>query len=194
MNILNQSIAPHGSNSQDIFPMAPSLYKSLFMKLIPLKKNPLVTSSEQSESLCKNESINGGVCKLSQLFGKRDYFDPIITWPTDQRNSTELEPWTSSFLSSVMETEKLNLIKKENALAVFVSSAVKLERRQLNQIAKKMQKVTGSRNVTLENTIDPSLIAGFIITYEKEEDVQCVIDLSVKGELAQLTARIENTD
>uniref|UniRef100_A0A1D1YNV2 ATP synthase delta chain, chloroplastic n=1 Tax=Anthurium amnicola TaxID=1678845 RepID=A0A1D1YNV2_9ARAE len=77
-------------------------------------------------------------------------------------------------------------------LAVSVSSAVKLESRQMEQIAKKMRKLTGFKSVRLENTVDPSLIAGFVVSYGV--DGEHVIDLSVKGRLAQLEARLESSD
>nr|CAD1833769.1 unnamed protein product [Ananas comosus var. bracteatus] len=77
-------------------------------------------------------------------------------------------------------------------LFVAVSSAVKLDAKQLRLIAKKMQRITGFPSVRIQNTVDPSLIAGFVVSYGNDESH--VIDLSVKGQLAVLAARAESLD
>ncbi|XP_058083450.1 ATP synthase delta chain, chloroplastic-like [Magnolia sinica] len=159
------------------------------------------------------DSITNGVCKAPQLFKSEDNFN-LLMQPITQieqlkihdivASDAEFKPFNLSFFHSLVENEKSNLIKdvmgeldlfsaKQNdVLVVAVSSAVKLEGKQLDQIARKMQRMTGSDNMRLENTVDPSLIAGFVISYEKEGSH--VIDLSVKGQLAELVARIESTD
>ncbi|KAG6527638.1 ATP synthase delta chain, chloroplastic-like [Zingiber officinale] len=77
-------------------------------------------------------------------------------------------------------------------LVVCVSSAVKLDGRQIDLIARKMRRLTGFRKLRLENAVDPSLIAGFVISYC--DDGSQVIDLSVKGKLDALAARLESSD
>lgn len=77
-------------------------------------------------------------------------------------------------------------------LVVYVSSAVKLDDRQIDLIARKMQSLTGFRKLRLENAVDPSLIAGFVINYC--DDGSQVIDLSVKGKLDAVAARLESSD
>eukprot|EP00262_Sarcandra_glabra_P009028 TRINITY_DN22_c0_g1_i1.p1 TRINITY_DN22_c0_g1~~TRINITY_DN22_c0_g1_i1.p1 ORF type:complete len:258 (-),score=51.96 TRINITY_DN22_c0_g1_i1:172-945(-) len=200
----------------------------------PLKKTPLTnasggSSSTWEESICRNtdeldikiQRRNGilepvsGTFKFPQLLGNEEGQYDNLTQPISQikqgdtnktmGNEAEFEPFTLSFLRSIMEKDKMNMIRdvmaaeldllsteRNNTLVVAVSSAVKLERKQMDQIARKMQRVTGIENVRLENTVDPSLIAGFVISYEKEGAQ--VIDLSVKGQLANLVARIESTD
>jgi F-type H+-transporting ATPase subunit delta len=54
-------------------------------------------------------------------------------------------------------------------------SAVKLEQEQQFLIAKKLQELTGSKNIKLKPIIDQSLIAGFVVEYGSSQ-----IDLSVK--------------
>ena len=44
-------------------------------------------------------------------------------------------------------------------------SAVKLEQEQQFLIAKKLQELTGSKNIKLKPVIDESLIAGFVVEY-----------------------------
>lgn len=87
-----------------------------------------------------------------------------------------------------------NLFSAElsTTLAMTVSSAVELDRIQIEQIRRKMQRITGFSNLRLENRVDPSLIAGFVVRYGNDDGH--VIDLSVKGQLAQLSARIESSE
>jgi len=78
------------------------------------------------------------------------------------------------------------------ALRVVVSSAVELDARQTELIARKMRRLTGFVNLTVENVVDPSLIAGFVICYGTDDSH--VIDLSVKGQLAALKNRVDSID
>ena len=54
-------------------------------------------------------------------------------------------------------------------------SAVKLEQEQQFLIAKKLQELTGSKNIKLKPIIDQSLIAGFVVEYGSSQ-----IDLSIR--------------
>lgn len=65
-------------------------------------------------------------------------------------------------------------------------SAVKLEQEQQFLIAKKLQELTGSKNIKLKPVIDASLIAGFIVEFASSQ-----IDLSVKGQLDAITAELQ---
>ncbi|XP_040377896.1 ATP synthase delta chain, chloroplastic-like [Oryza brachyantha] len=78
------------------------------------------------------------------------------------------------------------------ALRVVVSSAVELDARQTELIARKMRRITGFASLTIENVVDPSLIAGFVVCYGPGESH--VIDLSVKGKLAALKNRVDSFD
>lgn len=60
-------------------------------------------------------------------------------------------------------------------------SAVKLEQEQQFLIAKKLQELTGSKNIKLKPVIDQSLIAGFIVEYGS-----CQIDLSIRGQIEKV--------
>ncbi|KAK8444214.1 hypothetical protein SEVIR_9G099400v4 [Setaria viridis] len=78
------------------------------------------------------------------------------------------------------------------ALRVVVTSAVELDARQTELIARKMRLLTGFVNLTVVNVVDPSLIAGFVISYGSDDSY--VIDLSVKGQLAALKNRVDSID
>ncbi|KAL6843529.1 hypothetical protein ACP4OV_026591 [Aristida adscensionis] len=78
------------------------------------------------------------------------------------------------------------------ALRVVVSSAVELDAGQTELIARKMRRITGFANLKIENVIDPSLIAGFVVCYGTDDSH--VIDLSVRGQLAALKNRVDSID
>lgn len=113
-------------------------------------------------------------------------------------HDSELPPLTPSIMNSFLEMGSFNLLKSNHGfpssvvLNVVIYSAARLENKQIDLIARKMQRLTGFRNLKLENIIDPSLIAGFLISYDT--DGSHVIDLSVKGQLAALAARAESSD
>jgi F-type H+-transporting ATPase subunit delta len=67
-------------------------------------------------------------------------------------------------------------------------SAVRLEQEQQFLIAKKLQELTGSKNIKLKPVIDESLIAGFIVEYGSSQ-----IDLSVRGQLDKITAELQSS-
>lgn len=47
----------------------------------------------------------------------------------------------------------------------MLRSAVKLEQEQQFLIAKKLQELTGSKNIKLKPVVDPELVAGFVVEY-----------------------------
>ena len=51
------------------------------------------------------------------------------------------------------------------AQVATLRSAVKLDHEQHFQIAKKLQELTGSKNIKLKPVIDEELIAGFVVEY-----------------------------
>lgn len=67
-------------------------------------------------------------------------------------------------------------------------SAVKLEQEQQFLIAKKLQEVTGSKNIKIRPVIDESLIAGFVVEYGSRQ-----IDLSVKGQITKVAEEITSS-
>ncbi|XP_008791178.1 ATP synthase delta chain, chloroplastic-like [Phoenix dactylifera] len=165
--------------------------------------------SGATNATIENESQNG----MPEWFSNDHQSKPMDHPATIERNDgcrtavrdVEFQPFSLNFLHAFMDNEKLDAIKDvmgeaagsissqpSGVLAIVVSSAVKLDGRQIDLIAKKMQRLTGFPNLRMENIIDPSLIAGFVISYG--DDDSHVIDLSVKGQLAALAARVESSD
>ena len=69
-----------------------------------------------------------------------------------------------------------------------VTSAVKLENEQQFAIAKKLQQMTGAKNIKLKPVVDPALLGGFVVQFGK--DGSASVDLSVKGQLDSLAAQL----
>ena len=69
-----------------------------------------------------------------------------------------------------------------------VTSAVKLENEQQFAIAKKLQEMTGAKNIKLKPVVDASLIGGFVVQFGK--DGSGMIDLSIKGQMSRLAASL----
>ncbi|PWZ23950.1 ATP synthase subunit delta, chloroplastic [Zea mays] len=78
------------------------------------------------------------------------------------------------------------------ALRVLVTSAVELDARQAERIARKMRRLTGFVDLKVETAVDASLIAGFVVCYGTDDSH--VIDLSVRGQLAALKSRVDSID
>ena len=57
-------------------------------------------------------------------------------------------------------------------------SAVKLEQEQQFLIAKKLQELTGSKNIKLKPVIDEELIAGFVVEYGSSQ-VRCSVTIAL---------------
>merc|ERR1711904_159547 len=69
-----------------------------------------------------------------------------------------------------------------------VTSAAELDNDQQFEIAKKLQKLTGAKNIKLKPKVDSSLISGLIIQYGKGGSK--LLDMSAKGQLAAIEAQL----
>ena len=65
---------------------------------------------------------------------------------------------------------------------------MKLENEQQFAIAKKLQEMTGAKNIKLKPVVDAALLGGFVVQFGK--DGSGMIDLSVKGQMAKLAAEL----
>ncbi|GAQ89805.1 ATP synthase [Klebsormidium nitens] len=110
--------------------------------------------------------------------------------------------YTVNFLNLLVEKKRINavgsVIKAFQDLyndmtqtqVATVVSAIKLENEQQALIAKKLQTLTGAKNIKLKNEVDPELIAGFVLKYGKGQSEE--IDFSVKGQLDRLRLEFES--
>ncbi|CAI6003820.1 unnamed protein product [Closterium sp. NIES-65] len=112
--------------------------------------------------------------------------------------------YTANFLNVLVDKKRMGIFKEIAAVfeelycditdtqVAIVTSAVKLENSQQALIAKKLQSMTGAKNIKLKNVVDSSLIAGFIVKYGK--DGSQLIDMSVKGQLDRLAQQFDLSD
>lgn len=76
-----------------------------------------------------------------------------------------------------------------NTQVATVISAVKLQTEQQFLIAKKLQALTGAKNIKVKPQIDESILGGFIVQYGV--DNSSLLDFSVKGQLDEIAAAID---
>ncbi|KAK1644289.1 hypothetical protein QYE76_062094 [Lolium multiflorum] len=127
----------------------------------------------------------------------------------NQPQAAPFQPVTLNFLRSLLDKGSMTAIAADEgggkgagaeaapppplcALRVVVSSAVALDARQTELIARKMRRITGFVHLLVENVVDPSLIAGFVISYGLDDSH--AIDLSVRARLAALKNRVDSFD
>jgi len=108
----------------------------------------------------------------------------------------DFHPFTSNFLNLLVDKKRIGNIadiveefenlycESTDTQIATVTSAVKLENEQQFMIAKKIQEMTGAKNIKLKPEVDPALLGGFVVTYGK--DGSGFIDMSVAGQVAQL--------
>lgn len=167
MSILNHPIP---SNGQPLLPARSSTSPDSLQHLAMAPFNP----SKNSSMVSLISDVSSNKIQMSQngsLQGLKQY-----VWIDEPKHNVDL--YSSS--------------KPGIVLSVSISSAVKLDTTQIELIARKMQKLTGFVNLKVQNIVDPSLIAGFSICYGDDESN--IIDLSVKGQLAALAARVESSE
>jgi len=88
----------------------------------------------------------------------------------------------------IEEFEELYCGATDTQTATLVS-AYMLEKEQLALIAKKIEELTGAKNIKLKREVDESLLGGFVVTYGK--DGSGLIDMSVKGALDKITSEMK---
>ncbi|NP_001312568.2 ATP synthase delta chain, chloroplastic precursor [Nicotiana tabacum] len=153
---------------------------------------------EKIEKIFDDEAVfNFFVSPIVGEEKKRELVDEIVS-------SSSIQPHVANFLNILVDMKRVELIKEivkefekvyntltDTELAV-VTSVVKLESQHLAQIAKGVQRLTGSKNVRIKTVIDESLVAGFTIRYGNSGSK--LIDMSVKKQLEDIAAQLEIGD
>ncbi|MCO5614520.1 hypothetical protein L7F22_068803 [Adiantum nelumboides] len=160
------------------------------------------------------EGINADMGKLGNYLQDKQLYS-FLTNPTisDKNKKSVLKSladnanfvsYTVNLLNLIVDKKRTILLKdivKEfaklyneitNTEVVIVTSAVKINTNQLAQIAKKIQSMSGAKNVRMKNVVDTSLVAGFVVRYGK--DGSRFVDMSVKGQLTRIASHIELGD
>lgn len=173
MNILNPPISTSSCQSTSVFSKESSA---------KVTNNQLPASVRfDGATRATKQNLSSFTCKASNVLHD------------GHSEAAQFQPYTLNFLQSIFQEKFTPASSAVNlVLTVAVCSAVKLDQTQIDLIAKKMQRITGFTNLRIVDTVDPSLIAGFVISYGTDESN--VIDLSVKGELAALANQAEASD
>lgn len=186
--------------------------------LIVMRNNPAggyaAALAEIGRSQKVLEAINADVEKLGRLLQDKQFHD-FLTNPTVKENDKKsilksladdagFVPYTLNLLNLVVDRKRTTILKdivKEfeelyneitDTEVAIVTSAVKINTSQLAQIAKKVQSMSGAKNVRMKNVVDASLVGGFIVRYGK--DGSRLIDMSVKGQLDRIAQQINLVD
>lgn len=137
------------------------------LKLKELLMNPVVENEKKRAVLAK-------VCKEA---GFQQYTINFLNLLTEKSRLSNLDEICESF-------EEQYCFLTDTQVATL-RSAVKLEQEQQFLIAKKLQELTGSKNIKLKPVIDASLIAGFIVEYGSSQ-----IDMSIRGQIDRVTEQL----
>jgi F-type H+-transporting ATPase subunit delta len=167
--------------------------------------NALVDLAQEKGVL---DAVHADVDTLAGIFKENDevrdfLFNPVIS-PDNKKEvlgklakEASLSDYTLNFLSILVDQDRLvaaDLIfgafekrycELTDTQVATIYSAVKLEQEQQFLVAKKLQELTGSKNIKLKTVIDESLIAGFVVDYGSAQ-----IDLSVKGQLEEVAQEL----
>merc|ERR1711966_577532 len=110
----------------------------------------------------------------------------------------QFSPATGNFLALLVDKQRIDLLaeiieefdglycEETDTQVATVTSAVQLENEQQFLIAKKLQEMTGAKNIKLKPQVDASLIGGFVVTYGANGSQQ--IDMSVSGQLEKVAS------
>lgn len=86
-----------------------------------------------------------------------------------------LEDIAQKFLALSYKTESIEIAK--------VTSSIQLSADQQKNLAEKLKKITGAKQIKLALKVDPSLIGGFTVEIGSK-----LIDTSIRGQLKQISA------
>jgi F-type H+-transporting ATPase subunit delta len=180
--------------------------KILFDQVGSAYANALVSLAQEKNVL---EAVHADIDALQSLFKDNDAVKDFLFNPTTPEQKRKdllssvakeagLTEWTLNFLNLLVQQGRIEAVeeiftafedqycKLTDTQVATLRSAVKLEQEQQFLIAKKLQELTGSKNIKLKPVIDDSLIAGFVVEYGSSQ-----IDLSVKGQLDKISAELQ---
>lgn len=170
--------------------------------------NALVDLAQSKNAL---EAIHSDIDSLSTFMKENADIKSFLSNPTIPENrkmdlvrkvasESGFNPYTVDFLNLLIDQNRIDAISEiceafetrycqlTDTTVATLRSAVKLEQEQQFLIAKKLQELSGARNVKIVPVIDESLIAGFVVEWGASQ-----IDLSVKGQLNKISAELVAT-
>lgn len=181
--------------------------------VVMAKKNEVSTSYakalvELADEKGKLEAVHADVDAISSLVKDNTKLAALLMNPVVENDKKRavlakiakeagFQQYTINWLNLLVEKDRLGLVpeicesfeelycKLTDTQVAVLRSAVKLEQEQQFLIAKKLQELTGSKNIKLKPVIDQSLIAGFVVEYGSSQ-----VDLSVRGQVERVTEQV----
>eukprot|EP00250_Pteridium_aquilinum_P006291 c16238_g1_i1 orf=92-910(+) len=157
------------------------------------------------------EGINADMEKLGRFLEDKKLYDFLKNPTVSEDNKKAIlksladdagfVSYTLNLLNLIVDRKRTLLLKKvvkefeelyneiTNTEVAIVTSAVKIDKNHLAQIATKVQSMSSAKNVRMKNVVDASLVAGFVVRYGK--DGSLFIDMSVKGQLDRIAHQID---
>jgi F-type H+-transporting ATPase subunit delta len=165
----------------------------------------LVELADEKNTL---EQVHSDVDAIAALVKENKKFADLMYNPVVQADKKKavmqsiaqgagFQKYTTNFLKLLVEKDRVNLLNEicesfeeqycqlTDTQVATLRSAVKLEQEQQFLIAKKLQELTGSKNIKLKPIIDQSLIAGFVVEYGSSQ-----IDLSIRGQIEKVAEEL----
>ena len=157
----------------------------------------LVSKIEKDFSLLKKLYENDDIQKLinSSNFSvqvQSSTFKKIL-------NNINANSLTINFILVLIENRRISYFREiissffnrigeeRGELKVEVITATKIEKNTENEIFKSIKKLTNKKNVTMNKSLDPSIIGGLVIKYGST-----MIDSSIKTQLNQLKLKMKD--
>jgi F-type H+-transporting ATPase subunit delta len=129
--------------------------------------NPTIVSEKKKDVLAK----------IGKEAGFHAFTTNFLNLLVDKKRENQIE--------AIIEEFETLFCEATDTQVATVTSAVKLENEQQFMIAKKLQEMTGAKNIKLKPEVDESLLGGFVVQYGK--DGSGFIDMSVKGQVDKLS-------
>jgi len=135
-------------------------------KIAAFLQNPVASSDKKK----------GLISAIAKEAGFNDFSVNFLSLLVDKQRITAVTDICDEFESIYCEVTDTEV--------ATVTSAAALDNDQQFEIAKKLQSLTGAKNIKLKPKVDASLISGIIIQYGKGGSK--LLDMSIKGQLAKI--------
>merc|ERR1712157_54550 len=141
------------------------------------------------------DDVRSDMDSVAQLLKSDDKLNTFLTNPvaqSDKKKSlinaiakeAEFNEFSTNFLCLLVDKQRITQVSDICDEFETVTSAAALDNDQQFEIAKKLQSLTGAKNIKLKPKVDDSLISGIIIQYGKGGSK--LLDMSVKGQLDKI--------
>jgi len=155
------------------------------------------------------DDVRADMDSVAQLLKSDEKLNTFLTNPVAQSEKkkslinaiakeAEFNEFSTNFLCLLVDKQRITSVSEicdefetiycdvTDTEVATVTSAAALDNDQQFEIAKKLQSLTGAKNIKLKPKVDASLISGIIIQYGKGGSK--LLDMSVRGQLDTIEA------